>query len=238
MTCCALALVLCNFIPAENRHHPERHIKNQEPASTTVSTKLRASSRIQPILRQRSITIHTKFRFQRQSPPPCHPRASAPILRIPQPSHSFQICWPQPRQRGPSWPVPSDRRRRLGPSPSCPRPPAGHFLRPSLTARASTSSSSSAPSWDSSTPSTSASTSGPSGRCRPSPRPSRSRWVAAPSVRSCFCFVVVDGMDVMACRIMPDTTTCTWSGMFQRPRAFGMRLPVWLTCILHSTHVV
>lgn len=80
MTCCALALVLCNFIPAENRHHPERHIKNQEPASTTVSTKLRASSRIQPILRQRSITIHTKFRFQRQSPPPCHPRASAPIL--------------------------------------------------------------------------------------------------------------------------------------------------------------
>ena len=59
-------------------------------------------------------------------------------------------------------------------------------------------------------------------------------------VLRCFCFVVVDGMDVMACRIMPDATTRTWSGMFQRPRAFGMRLPVWLTCILHlhSTHVV
>ena len=195
MTCCALALVLCNFIPAENRHHPERHIKNQrrqrcQPKEPNFA-HLRASTNLR---QQRSITIPTKFRFHH--PPPCHPRASAPILAIPQPSHSFQICWPPPRQRGPSWPVPSDRRRRLGPSPSCPRPPAGHFLRP-INARASTGSSSSAPSWDSSTPSTSASTSGPSGRCRPSPRPSRSRWVAAPSVRSflfLFCFVLLLSM--------------------------------------------
>ena len=42
MTCCALALVLCNFI--ENRHHPERHIKNQRRRRCQHKrAKLRAS---------------------------------------------------------------------------------------------------------------------------------------------------------------------------------------------------
>ena len=233
MTCCALALVLCNFLPKTG-------ITRSDTSRTSVDDGVNQTDQTSRIfahptnLRQRSITIPQS---SGSSITPLRVTLAHPFISLLQPSHSFQRCWPPPRQRGPSWPVPSDRRRRLGPSPSCPRPPAGHFLRP-INARASTSSSSSAPSWDSSTPSTSASTSGPNGRCRPSPRPSRSRWVAAPSVRSCFCFVVVDGTDVMARRIMPDTTTCTRSGTFQRPRAFGMRLPVWLTCILHSTHVV
>ena len=88
MTCYALALVLCNFNPAENRHHPERHIKHQEPASTTRCqpkepnfAHLRASTN----LRQRSITIPTKFRFQHHPPRVtlAHPLISLLLAALP-----------------------------------------------------------------------------------------------------------------------------------------------------------
>lgn len=245
MTCCALALVLCNFNPAENRHHPERHIKHQEPASTTRCQPKEpnfAHLRASPItnLRQRSITIpQRKFRGSSITPrvtlahPPPSLQSRSPPIHSKYAGHLHgKEGLPGPFRRidgGGSVPLRPVRapRRVISSAPSAPEPapaPAAAHppgIRPRhRQARLPVGQAADA--------------------AHLQDRADRAGLRHHRCVRSCFCFVVVDGMDVMACRIMPDTTTRTWSGMFQRPRAFGMRLPVWLTCILHlhSTHVV
>lgn len=244
MTCYALALVLCNLLNPACRKQASpgaTHQTSRTSVDNAVSTKrakLRASSRIHqppPKIHHNPHKVPVPA-----SPPPCHPRASAHILATCSPPIHSKYAGHLHGKEGLPGPF-----RRIDGGGSVP-------LRP---VRAPRRVISSAPSTPEPAPA-------PAAAHPPGIRP-RHRQARLPvgqaadaahlqdradraglrhhrCVRSCFCFVVVDGMDVMACRIMPDTTTRTWSGMFQRPRAFGMRLPVWLTCILHlhSTHVV